>query len=1527
MQSSIYKNSDVPPSAIIGIQFSMMSPEEIRNAAVVKVTKYKETYNKDIPVTGGLFDPRMAAMNQSVICPTDGLTYMDSPGYPGYIDLAVPVFYLQHISHIIKVCALHCYACGKLLVNKNDHAHIRNWSSERRWAYVSKLPLNDMVCGKKTGCGCGAIQPKYSQDTNISTIRCTWDMPAQPGQPTAPLIEVKYPEDILQMMQRISDEDIQFIGFDPVFSRPEWMICTTLLIAPPTIRPSVKMDVHQRSEDDLTHIYMNIIKANQQLVKSLQQSEINNTSNTAQINMQRILLQYYVIMLVNNGAPKTEPLAHRSGRPFQCIKSRINSKSGRMRGNLMGKRVNYCARSVITGDPNISIREVGVPKRFAMVVTKPVMVTHTNIAFLTHLVRNGPYTYPGAKTIVRRNGISVKLEVVDLTSIVLEVGDVVKRHIMDGDMVLFNRQPSLHRMSMMGHVVRIMTEGNSFRMNLADTKPYNADYDGDEMNMHFPQDAGAEIELRELAAITQQIISPTNNAPIIGIFQDSMLGSYLLTREQTTFTPRQAMGLLSMLPGLDTSIFKKKTITGRDILSQILPKMTLDTGKNVKIVNGQMIEGQITKAALNGGTSGLIHRIHNDFGANAAAEFIDNLQNIVTQYITNIGFSVGVSDLVTKSLHIRSISDNVVSKKQEVNELMMALHTGTLKNKSTRSNMDEFEFRMMNILNKVNTSANSIAAKNLKDNRVMQIVDSGAKGSSMNISQMITGIEQQNVEGRRIPDGFDSRTLPHFPKYDDSPEARGYIANSYTSGLQPHELFFHAIAGRVGLIDTAIKTSQTGYIQHRLVKFLENVLITYSGTVVNNTGRIVQYRYGDDGVNSIRCEEQELAFPSDEEIYLHYDVLGASFADTKKDIGKLYTADAAKRIPTQREECRRICSKYIQYMLDQRENIMYMFYDKINDVKDKIIVNMPVSFRSVISNTVGRFQPPASAKIDITPLECFHLVEQYYTKFESLGNFRPTMLFKYMYFYHFSPRELFKHRMHRDMIIFLLENAYLLYLQSIAAPGETVGIIAGQSIGEPSTQMTLNTFHSTGVSSNNNVTRGVPRLDELIRVTKSPKLKSASVYLHRSDETDLNTVKKYAHLIGFTKLEDVVIGEPTIIYDGAHKHLFTGMTMNQYTGTSEYHKEDAEFMNEYFYVQKLLHQCATDTTDCGTGFEHVPKTILESPWMLRMELNPIKMLELNITMDDIYYALEHGPYAGRIGCEYSDLNAEKMVFRIYVDKALTVDKSINRNTDIDPLDQQYKMKALRTILLTKTVLRGVSKINGVQIRPAKNTAEYVNGKYAKKENVYVIDTDGSNLIQLLSLDYVDSTRTVSNFIPEIFNVLGKEAARQQLLNEIIEVMGFSGVYINYHHLSVLCDNMCSSEQMKPVFRTGVLADRVGPISKSTFETQLEVLMDSSRHAVMDPVTGVSATTMLGQRGHFGTNYFNVLMDPDMIQGKALVRPVGEAPTDINELMSYMQSTEGTANLNCTVTSIPNHIRHVKKQTIDICDDDYQAVPF
>lgn len=456
------------PSKIIGIQFSLLSPHEIQKASAAEITN-KDTYTNNKPVLGGLFDPRMGVLEPGFICPTDGLDYIQTPGYFGHINLARPVFYIQYLSTIMKILRCVCIECSKLLINKENYKYLLNMNSDDRWQKVFTFASKKKRCGEDSHNGCGCLQPKLKKE-GLSTIIAEWgDEKKNEGQKLSTQL---IPESVIKILKKISDEDVYFMGFSPTWSRPEWMICQTLAIPPPAVRPSVKHDAQQRSEDDLTNIIINIVKANKKL-----QEKIQENANSNVINDWTTVLQYYVATMVDNKIPGVASVAQRSGRPLKAIKERLNGKTGRVRGNLMGKRVDFSARSVITPDPNLSILELGVPLKIAKNLTKPVKVNSKNKNYLMTLVLNGPDVYPGAKIYEKKNGDCISLKYVDRESIKLEEGDTVHRHIMDGDAVLFNRQPTLHRMSMMCHIVKVMMKGDTFRMNVGDTKPYNADFD------------------------------------------------------------------------------------------------------------------------------------------------------------------------------------------------------------------------------------------------------------------------------------------------------------------------------------------------------------------------------------------------------------------------------------------------------------------------------------------------------------------------------------------------------------------------------------------------------------------------------------------------------------------------------------------------------------------------------------------------------------------------------------------------------------------------------------------------------------------------------------------------------------------------------------------------------------------------------------------------------------------------------------------------------------------------------------------
>ena len=1033
--------------------------------------------------------------------------------------------------------------------------------------------------------------------------------------------------------------------------------------------------------------------------------------------------------------------------------------------------------------------------------------------------------------------------------------------------------------------------------------------------MHMPQSHPAEVELMYLPAVTQQIISPSKNSPIIGIFQDSLLGCNRFTRKGVEMTPKQAMNLLMMCRNVNVQAImdKKSKLTSFDVLSHIFPGITLkqknkmfdsanepaETSNNmIEIKNGQYIRGQLDKSIMGAGSKGILHRVCNDYTNPTCVRFIDDLQNIITEYMKTSSFSVGISDLIADQNTKQRILHKVNKRKEEVQDLIHKMHLGVYENNSAYSNAVDFEMKINNVLNQAAGESGSEGRKSLSDhNRFLMLVNSGSKGSILNISQMMSCLGQQSVEGKRVPYGFESRTLPHFSKYDDSPTARGFIENSYINGLSAHEMFFHAMAGRIGLIDTAVKTSQTGYAQRRIIKSLEDITVCYDMTVRNHMNKIIQFTYGDDGFDSTRVENQilPLVHMSTEEIYMHYDIIGLQKTSvSRSELMNIFTKPTVTRISKQRVATSEKTRDYIDRAIANREKVM----SHVFGYRDSIGVVLPVAFQHTINNIQGQLGLNNHSLVDITPFEAYELIEENYRKMMDYSSFmKANPLFKVLYDHYLSPKELlFVKRFHRKGLILLLETIYMKYKQAIVHPGEMVGIIAAQSVGEPTTQLTLNTFHNVGVASKANVTRGVPRIEEILRLTKNPKTKSLTIPLKSLDMENRDRAMKYANMIEHTRLSDLV-KSVQIYYDPDDAKSVI--------------EEDQKMIDQYYEFETMVTECTQTMLDEQT----------KSKWIIRMEMNADTLLQKNISMDDIYFAIST-VYAEKASCIYSDYNDSKLVFRI---RTVKTDKK-DKNTVLDASDEIYLLKNFQEAMLKKIILRGVDGIS--KVIPFKQPKMvFEDGKYVKKDT-WLLDTTGSNLLEVLGLNFIDANNTYSNDIYEIFQTLGIEAARQAIMIELMEVMSPNDVYINYHHLSVLCDRMTYAKDMVAVYRSGILKDDLGPVAKATFEMHTEMLLQAARHANMDTMKGVSANVMCGQFGYFGTGAFQIMLDLEAMEKANLNASVSQTKNIHEEAEDILRGTEPEVQDACSMDNITvkNYLNAPDAAMVSgetICqDDDY-----
>jgi DNA-directed RNA polymerase II subunit RPB1 len=1042
-----------------------------------------------------------------------------------------------------------------------------------------------------------------------------------------------------------------------------------------------------------------------------------------------------------------------------------------------------------------------------------------------------------------------------------------------------------------------------------------------EMNLHMPQDPESEAELKHLAAVEYQMISPGNNASIIGIFQDSMLGSYQFTRENIKFTPREAMNLLMMSKRVNEDLFTKgdEFITNFEILSQILPPMSLkyktkafneDTdNKNtsnaiLEIKNGKYIRGQIDKSVLGGNSKGIIQRICNDFGNLASSNFIDDLQNIITEYLKSTAFSVGISDLISNEKTNESITQIITTKKTDVQNLIDQTQIGIFENNTGKTNQAEFEMRVNNILNQATSETGKVGLKSLnKDNRFVTMVNAGSKGSDLNISFMISCLGQQNVDGKRIPYGFEHRTLPHFNKFDDSPSARGFVENSYINGLSPQELFFHAMGGRVGLIDTAIKTASTGYISRRLVKGLEDLMVNYDMTIRTNKNKIVQFSYGDDGIDPTKVENQLLPIVemSIQDIYAHYNIPD----ETKqtKILKQVFLKNVIKRHFAQLTDFNKTSQLYTEFMCTERNEIIKNVFKNKGDN----IVNCPVAFGYIINNIQGQCNITSSSLVDITPYEAYKLIEEYYATLEKIHYAPPTMLFKILYYYYLSPKELLIiKRFNKHALTLLLETIMLTYKRAIVSPGEMVGIIAGQSIGEISTQLTLNTFHFSGVSSKSNVTTGVPRIEEILNLTSEPKNPSLNIYLKPEDETDKDKAHSITYMLEHTKLKELV------------KTIEICFDPNDYNTLIE---EDRDTIAQFKAFEDMVEECGA--TKSGESEK--------SKWIIRMVMDAETMLEKNITMDDLNFTLNNC-YENQLNCIYSDYNSDKLVFRIRMNEVIKSSVSKTRTgekvkTKVKPLDQSdhiYMLKNFQDQLLENVIIRGISGIRKVNLRKIKDNVVEHNGSY-KKQDIWVLDTIGTNLMEILSLDFIDKNRTVSNNIVEVYDVLGIEAARQTIYNEFVEVIEFDGTYINYHNFSILCDRMTFTSKLISICRHGINNDDIGPIAKASFEETPEMFLKAARHSELDTMRGVSANIMCGQEGFFGTSCFQVILDIKEMEKLTLAMPPASDIENESEFIDkFFENTNVEDPCDISKLEMHNNVINIKSrnQGFGNQDEDY-----
>lgn len=837
---------------IAAIEFGVLGPDSVRKMSTLEV-KTPETYDKDgYPMESGLMDPHLGVINPGLRCKTCGQKMKGCPGHFGSIELVRPVIHSEFSKRLEELLHVCCQQCGRIVITDEK---LKEFETDGQDVY-KKILSKAKKTRKCPHCGTEKGAIVLDRPTNFFLNK-----------------ERLYPSQVRDWVEKIPSPDLRMLGYVPEKIRPEWFVLTVLPVPPITIRPSITLESGIKSEDDLTHKLVDIIRINQRLKDNIE-------AGAPQLIIEDLwdLLQYHVTTYFDNNTAGVPPAKHRSGRALRTIVQRLKGKKGRFRHNLTGKRVNFAARSTISPDPYISINEVGIPKVIAQELTVPEFVTEWNQKSIKELIEKTNLV----QYVIRPNGIRKKVTDANKAEVLeeLEVGFKIERQLSDGDIVLFNRQPSLHRLSMMAHKAKIMNN-KTFRINPIVCKPYNADFDGDEMNLHVPQTEEGKAEAQQLMLVQNQIISPRYGAPVITFEEDGISGCFILTMDHTVLDKKDFMQYAYEMGVTEiASPDKGKKYSGRSLFSLALPKdITMEfesfthqmlektqileekeTPKDwksiVKIKNGVLEEGIIDAAAVGEGRGRLVDKMARGYPLELLEQFYSRVSRVSIDLLTRKGLTVGLDEYETSKIVERTREKAIAETLEEAKKLVERFRAQTLEHIPGRSLQESFEIKMMQIAFKAKTKVErQIMHEKIKEllenkhpryNTIVMIL-SKSRGNPVNLTNISGLWGQAAVREGRPKRGYKNRLITVNERGDFGALAGGFIMHNFMEGMDEKEFFYHAMGGRQGEVDTGVATKVSGYLYRRLANSLKDLVVVNDSTVRTAANTLIQFEYGEDG--------------------------------------------------------------------------------------------------------------------------------------------------------------------------------------------------------------------------------------------------------------------------------------------------------------------------------------------------------------------------------------------------------------------------------------------------------------------------------------------------------------------------------------------------------------------------------------------------------------------------------------------------------------------------------------------------------
>jgi len=1460
------------------VRFRYYTDEEIKKLAVVHVQQ-ASTYDRGVPKTDGINDARMGLIDHTVRCPTCFKANCDQ--HFGFVELVRPVFRLGTINLILMVLRSVCRECGrpKCIIPGLEYTATHIAPMELSPAIMAlepsreRLRLISEACRSKLVCPhCLAPQPTYTKRSRIFI-----DISYRAKDLASEFVKSRGPEYLVFLKQRFMPDDAaavlyalhdttkQFFGLD----RPESLMCRLQIVPPPIIRPSNFVgETKVRSENDLTVALQDVVRTNLEFQGLLDEWATTHKFDPKQYELAYDKLQIMVAGIVNHAIKKAAAqdgllpmVTATSKRKVIDLKCRLNGKKARVRGNLSGKRVDQSGRTVISGDASHDIDELGVPRAMMNKLTFPETVTNFNYATLAASVILGAYQDNGALAVRPPNHSNdhvIWLPILDREARVdlatqLRPGWTVERHLRAGDWVLFNRQPSLWKASMMAFRA-YPVDGLTVRLPLPVTRAFNADFDGDEMNIHALQGYEAIAEAQELMSVAQQIVTPQSNSVIIGLVQDSLVGAYRLTSSDSMFGLEDTLDLITAfhysVPGRDLDDpeeYRAMTLrppeafrtfqlprpailtksgprwTGKQIVSQLIPTSIhicknpeatlsdMDGPNGLVIRHGDLLAGRLTKTYLGAANTGLVYAIWRLYGPHGTHKFISDAQRLFVKHLAHDGPTQSIVDcfMGTPETTVRILS-NYLSRSDAILDLDLP--------------WDVKEAKSSSILQDTLRAVGSTVLQHVRPTSALaNCVHSGSKGNVMNIAQIGGCVGQQTVYGRRVPlrqTRLGPRTLVYYSPGDLRAEARGFIANSYLSGLTPAEFFEHQMAGREGIVATAVNTSESGYNQRRMIKGQESQCIGYDGTVRVTTNIIIQAMYGGDDLDGSRLERVKLAW---------------LFQDQQvQQFQKRFTTSTKREF---------------------EDAIVFLRRHAV--LRANLFKQLDLQFPCALALgplLLAATEDPHETSFSDLVHDIFHLHKNIHSATKPIWNVSVASFVCQVLEY-------------GPIVLKFRSTIVAMYAKALVAPGEGVGALGASSIGEPSMQMTLNVFHYSGIADKNVTITGLPRFKQLINGVDT--YDTANMIAEVRSFEDISQATQIASVY----LKDIVKG--TIQVGSMGTSLFHGITARG--------PFSLKFGCEAQSTCKVLH--------------------IQGDWasMVRHNMNVqtvAKSLRETFSYDAMVF--ERPIWT-------SSFATWTVVLAPWISHAAVP-------AIVEGLVQQQKVSGLEYVKKAITFQEKTFMFEGPMTRSR-----------------HVVETEGSNIIDLARCPFVVPETIRSNNVVEVARTFGISAGLVVLQAELHKVLAFDSSYIDPRHTWLLSDTMGRSGSLAAMTRHNMETLGSSLLQRASFEQSLDVFEEGAAFGRSDPLAGATERIITGQPVCIGTGLMGIHSSVEMeASEQVLVAPLrtrtedASSHTTIVTPLQRIAVSQKTIDLSMFMTRFSEMDRTSKDDWFELCASQFRA---